>query len=125
MNAFKKRSFTGSSGGPAIAPKAARRPLLFMRPKQLVLLTAPLLEVLSQLKSVLQIITDDLVHVRQLEAREILHDFLRSRAAIECADDKVERYPTAAHTVHAVYVLRQGNCVDHLCRHNSNSTLQV
>ena len=78
---------------------------------------AALRELIGEVCAVLQVVTDNLVHIGKLKVGKILNDFLSRRAPIEGIYDEVERDPGAADTLDTVRVSCQRNGIDHFLGH--------
>lgn len=85
---------------------------------ELALLPSAPLEVFGKIGAVLQVIAHNQKDVGQPKARGLLNDLLGCIAALECANNKIQRDAAAAHPVHAVRVERQGNCFDQFLSHD-------
>lgn len=82
-----------------------------MRGKQRIPRFRATFEVLGQLVRVLQIVSDDLIDVWQLQTVVLLHDLLGRGAAIEGSNHEIEGNARTANAIYSLGVSSQRNFV--------------
>jgi hypothetical protein len=80
--------------------------------KQPIFLTRAIFELLGQFIRVLQVISDDLIDIRQLQDIVLLHDLLGGGPPVERSHHEIERDTSTADAICALRVSGQWNCVN-------------